>query len=129
DDSNDEDQSDDGFKDGDPKVQDVGSCGDDSDVVEVLETLFEESTGQKEKQSEDPFGIYSLLNKKDKPKNEKYSDHSLKYPPGFTPNDDTNEFCMNKENVRSVNDDNPQNCNVNEIQTGQEGNSANKGSK
>nr|GFA66304.1 RNA-directed DNA polymerase, eukaryota [Tanacetum cinerariifolium] len=47
----------------------------------------------------------------------------------FTPNDDTNEFCMNKENVRSVNDDNPQNCNVDEIQTAQEGNSANKGSK
>nr|GEU77660.1 putative reverse transcriptase domain-containing protein [Tanacetum cinerariifolium] len=82
DDSNDEDQSDDGFKDGDPKVQDVGSCGDDSDVVEVPKTLFEESMGQKEKQSEDPFG--------------------------FTPNDDTNEFCMHEEN---------------------EGNNANKGSK
>nr|GEW58633.1 RNA-directed DNA polymerase, eukaryota, reverse transcriptase zinc-binding domain protein [Tanacetum cinerariifolium] len=103
DDSDDEDQSDDGFKDGDPKVQDVGSCGDDSDVAEVPETLCEESTGQKEKQSEDPSG--------------------------FTPNDDTNEFCMNEKNVRSVNDDNPQNCNVDEIQTGQEGNSANKGSK
>nr|GEY79211.1 glucose-methanol-choline oxidoreductase, FAD/NAD(P)-binding domain protein [Tanacetum cinerariifolium] len=34
-DSDDEDQSDDGFKDGDPKVQDVGSYGDDSDVAEV----------------------------------------------------------------------------------------------
>nr|GEY94259.1 RNA-directed DNA polymerase, eukaryota, reverse transcriptase zinc-binding domain protein [Tanacetum cinerariifolium] len=32
-------------------------------------------------------------------------------------------------NVRSVNDDNPQNYNVVEVQTGQEGNSANKGSK
>nr|GEZ30782.1 RNA-directed DNA polymerase, eukaryota [Tanacetum cinerariifolium] len=103
DDSDDEDQSDDGFKDGDHKVQGVGSCGDDSFVAEVPKTLFEESTGQKEKQSEDPFG--------------------------FTPNDDMNEFCMNDENVRSVNDDNPQNCNVDEIQTGQEGNSANKGSK
>nr|GEZ43549.1 nucleotide-binding alpha-beta plait domain-containing protein [Tanacetum cinerariifolium] len=103
DDSDDEDQSDDDFKDGDPKVQDVGSCGDDSDVAEVPETLFEEYTGHKEKQSEDPFG--------------------------FTPNNDTNEVCMNEENVRSVNDDNPQNCNVDEIQTGQEGNSANKGSK
>nr|GEV98146.1 nucleotide-binding alpha-beta plait domain-containing protein [Tanacetum cinerariifolium] len=111
DDFNDEDQSDDGFKDGDPKVQDVGSCGDDSDVVEVPKMLFEESTGQKEKQLEDPFGICSLLNKKDKPENEKCSDHSLRYPPGFTPNDDTNEFCMNEENVRSVNNDNSQNCN------------------
>nr|GEY35984.1 RNA-directed DNA polymerase, eukaryota, reverse transcriptase zinc-binding domain protein [Tanacetum cinerariifolium] len=76
-----------------------------------------------------PVWFYSLLNKKDKPENEKYSDHSLKYPPGFTPNDDTNEFCLNEENVRSVNDDNPQNCNVDGLQTGQEGNSANKGSK
>nr|GEX11258.1 RNA-directed DNA polymerase, eukaryota [Tanacetum cinerariifolium] len=97
------DQSDDGFKNGDPIVQDVGSCGDDSDVAEVPKTLFEESTGQKEKQSEDSFG--------------------------FTPNDDTNEFCMNEENVRSVNDDNPQNCNVDEVQTGKEGNSVNKDSK
>nr|GEZ15136.1 RNA-directed DNA polymerase, eukaryota [Tanacetum cinerariifolium] len=103
DDSDDEDQSDDGFKDGNPKVQDVGSCGDDSDVAEVPKTLFEESTGQKEKQSEDPFG--------------------------FTTNDDTNEFYMNKVNVRSVNDDNLQNCNVDEIQTRQEGNNVNKGSK
>nr|GFB12475.1 nucleotide-binding alpha-beta plait domain-containing protein [Tanacetum cinerariifolium] len=103
DDSDDEDQSDDGFKDGDPKVKDVGSYGDDSDVAEVPKTLFEQSTGQKEKQSKDPFG--------------------------FTPNDDTNEFCINEENVRSVNDDNPQNCNADEIQTGQEGNSVNKGSK
>nr|GEX00333.1 putative RNA-directed DNA polymerase, eukaryota, reverse transcriptase zinc-binding domain protein [Tanacetum cinerariifolium] len=102
DDSNDEDQSDDGFKEGDPKVEDVGSCGDDSDVAEVPERLFEESTGLKE---------------------------NLKYPTGFTPNNDTNEFCMNEENVRSVNDDNPQNCNVDEVQTGQEGNSANMGAK
>nr|GEX48910.1 glucose-methanol-choline oxidoreductase, FAD/NAD(P)-binding domain protein [Tanacetum cinerariifolium] len=129
DDSDDEDQSDDGFKDGDPKVQDVGSCGDDNDVAEVPKTLFEKSTGQKEKQLDDPFGIYSLLNKKDKPKNEKYSDHNLKYPSGFTPNDKTNGFCMNEKNVRSVNDDNPQNYNVDEIQTRQEGNSGNKGSK
>nr|GEY07158.1 RNA-directed DNA polymerase, eukaryota [Tanacetum cinerariifolium] len=103
DDSDDEDQSDDGFKDGDRNVQDVGSFGDDSDLAEVPKTLFEESMGQKEKQSEDQFG--------------------------FTPNDDTNEFCRNEENVRSVNDDNPQDSNVDEIQTGQEGNSANKGSK
>nr|GEV20666.1 putative RNA-directed DNA polymerase, eukaryota, reverse transcriptase zinc-binding domain protein [Tanacetum cinerariifolium] len=101
DDSDYEDQLDDGFKDGDPKVQDVGICGDDSDVAEVPETLLEESMGKKEKQSNDPF----------------------------TPNDDMNEFCMNEENVRSVNDDNPQNCNVDEVQTGQEGNSANKSSK
>ncbi|GKB69456.1 hypothetical protein Tco_0930868 [Tanacetum coccineum] len=88
DDSDDDDESDDGFKDGDAKVQDGGSCGDASDMVEVPETVFEESLEQKETQSEDPFGIYSLLNKnKDKSENMKPSDHSLKYPPGFTPND------------------------------------------
>nr|GEX57073.1 RNA-directed DNA polymerase, eukaryota, reverse transcriptase zinc-binding domain protein [Tanacetum cinerariifolium] len=52
DDSDDEDQSDDGFKDGDPKVRDMGSCGDDSDVAEVPKTLFEESTGRKRSNSD-----------------------------------------------------------------------------
>nr|GEU68640.1 RNA-directed DNA polymerase, eukaryota, reverse transcriptase zinc-binding domain protein [Tanacetum cinerariifolium] len=105
DDSDDDDESDNGFKDGDAKVQDGGSCEDDSDEVEVPETMFEESLEQKENQSKDPFGIYLLLNKnKDKSKNIKPSDHSLKYPPGFTPNGDNNEFCMHEENVRSVND-------------------------
>nr|GEX15524.1 hypothetical protein [Tanacetum cinerariifolium] len=97
DDSDDDDESDNGFKDGDAKVQDGGSCGDDSDEVEVPETVFEESLEQKENQSKDPFGIYLLLNKnKDKSKNMKPSDHSLKYPPGFTPNGDNNEFCTLK---------------------------------
>ncbi|GJW39611.1 hypothetical protein Tco_0065456 [Tanacetum coccineum] len=60
--SEDEDESDDGSK-------------GDSDVEEVLETLFEErgqnnnkldeaSTGQQENHSEDPFSIYTLLKKK-----------------------------------------------------------------
>nr|GEW70310.1 RNA-directed DNA polymerase, eukaryota [Tanacetum cinerariifolium] len=105
DDYDDDDESDNGFKDGDAKVQDGGRCGNDSDEVEVPETVFEESLVQKVNQSEDPFGIYLLLNKnKDKSKNMKPSDHSLKYPPGFTPNGDNNEFCMHEENVRSVNE-------------------------
>ncbi|GKC60277.1 RNA-directed DNA polymerase, eukaryota, reverse transcriptase zinc-binding domain protein, partial [Tanacetum coccineum] len=130
DDSDDDDESDDGFKDGDAKVQDGGSCGDASDMVEVPETVFEESLEQKETQSEDPFGIYSLFNKnKDKSENMKPSDHSLKYPPGFTPNGDNNEFCMHEENVRSVNEVNSLNRNVEEDLNGQERNSINKGSK
>nr|GEZ94507.1 nucleotide-binding alpha-beta plait domain-containing protein [Tanacetum cinerariifolium] len=113
DDSDDDDESDNGFKDkdGDAKVQDEGSCGDNNDEVEVPKTMFEESIEQKENQSKDPFGIYLLLNKnKDKSENMKTSDHSLKYPPGFTPNGDNNEFCMHEENVRSVNEANSLNC-------------------
>nr|GEU31128.1 nucleotide-binding alpha-beta plait domain-containing protein [Tanacetum cinerariifolium] len=97
DDSDDDDESDNGFKDGDDKVQDGGSHGDDSDE------------------------------NKDKSENMKPSDHSLKYPPDFTPNGDNNEFCMHEENVRSVNEANSLNCNVEENQNGQERNSTNKG--
>nr|GEX24976.1 nucleotide-binding alpha-beta plait domain-containing protein [Tanacetum cinerariifolium] len=112
DDSDDDDESDNGFKDGDAKVQDGGRCRNDSDEVEVSETMFEESLVQKVNQSKDSFGIYLLLKKnKDKSKNMKPSDHSLKYPPGFTPNGDNNEFCMHEENVRSVNEANSLNCN------------------
>nr|GEY88845.1 nucleotide-binding alpha-beta plait domain-containing protein [Tanacetum cinerariifolium] len=99
DDSDDDDESDNGFKDGDAKVQDGGSCEDDSDE------------------------------NKDKSENMKPSDHSLKYPPCFTPNGDNNEFCMHEENVRSVNEANSLNCNMEENQNGQERNSTNKGSK
>ncbi|GKC72909.1 nucleotide-binding alpha-beta plait domain-containing protein, partial [Tanacetum coccineum] len=51
----DDDGSEDGFKDGECKVQDGGSCGDDSDLVKVPDTVFEESLGKQENQSEDPF--------------------------------------------------------------------------
>nr|GEX69266.1 RNA-directed DNA polymerase, eukaryota, reverse transcriptase zinc-binding domain protein [Tanacetum cinerariifolium] len=131
DDSDDDDEEpDNGFKDGDVEVQDGGRCENDSDEVEVSETVFEESLEQKVNQSEDPFGIYLLLNKnKDKSENMKPSGHSLKYPSGFTPNGDNNEFCMRGENVRSVNEANLLNCNMKENQNGQERNSTNKGSK
>nr|GEU38546.1 RNA-directed DNA polymerase, eukaryota [Tanacetum cinerariifolium] len=102
--SDNDDHSDDGFKEGDPKAHDAGSCGDDSDLAKVPETLFDESTGQKEKHSEDPFGFYPLLNKNNKDKPE-------------------------IENGRSVNGDSSQYCNVDEVQIGRDGDSANKGSK
>nr|GEZ23354.1 nucleotide-binding alpha-beta plait domain-containing protein [Tanacetum cinerariifolium] len=129
--SDDDDHSDDGFKEGDPKAHNAGSCGDDSDLAEVSKTLFDESTRQKEKHSEDPFGVYPLLNKnnKEKPEIVNDDDHSLQYPSGFTPNVVTNEFVMNEENGRSVNGDSLQNCNVGEVQIGRDGDSANKGSK
>nr|GEY60242.1 nucleotide-binding alpha-beta plait domain-containing protein [Tanacetum cinerariifolium] len=102
-DDSDDDESDNGFKDGDAKVQNGGRCGNDSDEIEVPETVFEESLEQKVNQSEDPFG--------------------------FTPNGDNNEFCMHEENVRSVNEADSLNCNMEENQNGQERNSTNKGSK
>nr|GEU53247.1 integrase, catalytic region, zinc finger, CCHC-type, peptidase aspartic, catalytic [Tanacetum cinerariifolium] len=77
-------------------------CGNDSDLEEVPKTLFDESTGKKEKHSEDPFEVYPLLNKnnKDKPEIVNDDDHTLQYRSGFTPNVVTNEFVMNEENGR-----------------------------
>ncbi|GJW31588.1 RNA-directed DNA polymerase, eukaryota [Tanacetum coccineum] len=37
--------------------------GEDNGASEVPETIFENSDGMKERQSEDPFGLYSILNK------------------------------------------------------------------
>nr|GEZ40180.1 hypothetical protein [Tanacetum cinerariifolium] len=107
--SDDEDQSDDGSKDGSPKVNDLDSCGDDSDVAEVPKIVFEESeqkdkkeaeesTGKQENHSEDPFSIYKLLKqKKDYAGNDDKSNQSLKYPPGFTPNEGSNK--RSKEDI------------------------------
>nr|GEX84432.1 nucleotide-binding alpha-beta plait domain-containing protein [Tanacetum cinerariifolium] len=70
----------------------------ESDREEVSETNFEEvpdksifegnSVRQNDVHSEDPFGIYEVLNKKRDGKNidDKHED-GLKYPPGFTPNE------------------------------------------
>ena len=62
-DSDDEDQSLESNCDQDIFVQDACSSGDDNDVEEVPETLCDEFSVQKVVQSEDPFGIYPLLNK------------------------------------------------------------------
>nr|GFA01029.1 nucleotide-binding alpha-beta plait domain-containing protein [Tanacetum cinerariifolium] len=70
-----------------------------SDREEVPKTNFEEepdksifegnSVRKNDVPSEDPFGIYEVLNKKRDGKNidDKHED-SLKYPPGFTPNEE-----------------------------------------
>nr|GEZ16733.1 nucleotide-binding alpha-beta plait domain-containing protein [Tanacetum cinerariifolium] len=99
----DEDQSVEDFKGGDPLVHDVGSCGEDSHVEEVPWTRFDESSGQKENLSEDPFEIYPHLNKhkNDKP----------------------------QENVESSNGVQEQNGNMDENKNGREDNSDNMGSK
>ncbi|GJS97641.1 RNA-directed DNA polymerase, eukaryota [Tanacetum coccineum] len=118
--SHEEDQSDDGFMKCDNKAQYAGSSGDNSDMAEVPETNFDESIGPKVNLSDDPFGIYSLLNKKRKENNENVNeeDQSLKYPPGFTP--DT------EENDRNVNGDKSQKCNTEEVLAGRNEDSTNR---
>ncbi|GJY39684.1 RNA-directed DNA polymerase, eukaryota [Tanacetum coccineum] len=65
----------------------------ESDVDEVLETLFDQPDDQKDKHSEDPFGLYPLLNKENIELARKVTeeDHSLSHPPGFTPEEGLNE--------------------------------------
>ncbi|GJS32797.1 RNA-directed DNA polymerase, eukaryota [Tanacetum coccineum] len=59
----------------------------------VLETLFDQPDDQKDKYSEDPFGLYPLLNKENIELEQKVTeeDHSLSHPPGFTPEEGLNE--------------------------------------
>ncbi|GJZ99205.1 RNA-directed DNA polymerase, eukaryota [Tanacetum coccineum] len=83
----------------------------DNEMNAVPDTLFEDElsksnggeafVGQNEMQSEDPFNIYTLLNKK-KEDNKKGSstNDSLKYPPGFTPREDI-ETDVEKSNQRN----------------------------
>ncbi|GJZ94123.1 hypothetical protein Tco_0666326 [Tanacetum coccineum] len=70
----------------------------DSDIELVPDSKFEEeipktkdedvSVGQDEVNSEDPFKNYDLLNKKEDVSNKNANEeNSLKFPPGFTPND------------------------------------------
>nr|GEX13364.1 nucleotide-binding alpha-beta plait domain-containing protein [Tanacetum cinerariifolium] len=67
--------------------QEINNCNDVSDVEEVPETCFNVPEGQKGNPSEDPFGIYTLLNKDKNIREHKINEEesSLKYPPGFTP--------------------------------------------
>ncbi|GJY94734.1 hypothetical protein Tco_0511095, partial [Tanacetum coccineum] len=75
---------------GDPKTHDLGSCGEDGDVVEVPETLFEE-----ERHSND-IPVEENTNPK-----ENHSKDFPIYPPGFTPAAKTNEPCTDAENADS----------------------------
>nr|GEY97101.1 RNA-directed DNA polymerase, eukaryota [Tanacetum cinerariifolium] len=73
--------------------QEINNCNDESDVEEVPETCFNVPEGQKGNPSEDPFGIYHLLNKDKNIREHKINEEefSLKYPPGFTPVGNLNE--------------------------------------
>lgn len=96
--------SDDGFMNGAHEEQKVHSGG-LSDIEEVPETVFEESSAQNGKPSDDPFGIYPLLNKDngDKPVFDNEGESSFKYPPGFTPKEISKEPDNMKENSNGIN--------------------------
>ncbi|PWA93958.1 hypothetical protein CTI12_AA065780 [Artemisia annua] len=100
-DSDDEDQSIEGKYDQDAFVQDDRSSGDDNDVEKVSETLCDEFSGQKVVQSEDPFDIYPLLNKHNNDQSD--NNHSLIYPPGFTPENESKEKEPNGDSGKSDN--------------------------
>ncbi|GJW18747.1 RNA-directed DNA polymerase, eukaryota, partial [Tanacetum coccineum] len=83
----------------------------ESDVKEVPETKFKDepidnlgddkSIRRSKTQSEDPFGVYELHNKKKKVSNNEGDSHtSHAYPPGFTPND-TGKNNTNTSNVEA----------------------------
>nr|GEX99612.1 RNA-directed DNA polymerase, eukaryota [Tanacetum cinerariifolium] len=88
-----------------------------SDEEEIPETVFgdrgseekkeeEESVKKSNNVSEDPFNIYSILNKdsnKDTSVNE--SEGSLDHPPGFTPKDAFDDGRSNKKDELGCNDD------------------------
>nr|GEX42708.1 RNA-directed DNA polymerase, eukaryota [Tanacetum cinerariifolium] len=135
--NDDEEQNDDGGF----NVHELGSCGGDSDVEGVLETIFEES-GQKENNldekhtnkqknhSGDPVSIYKLLKKnKDNVEKENNTEHSMKYPPGFTPKEGTDVVGMHAEESRSDNIVNLSDHNAEEVNNTFSGNFPKKNSK
>nr|GEU54307.1 nucleotide-binding alpha-beta plait domain-containing protein [Tanacetum cinerariifolium] len=81
-DSKDEEQDKEECNDGGSKNYDTGIGGNDSDVEEVPDTVFEEirDTGNK---------------KREKDIKKTNSENSLKYPPGFTPMDNNDENVVN----------------------------------
>ncbi|GJZ64932.1 RNA-directed DNA polymerase, eukaryota, reverse transcriptase zinc-binding domain protein [Tanacetum coccineum] len=129
--SDDDEQSVEEVKGGDIVMHEVGNHGEDSDVDAVPETVFDESSGQKKKQSEDTFGIYPLLDKQRKVNShdDTMNGESLKYPPGFTPIDATEMMGQSNENVKKQNGDRDQTNNVEEPLNGRDDCSDNMGNQ
>ncbi|GJR02879.1 nucleotide-binding alpha-beta plait domain-containing protein [Tanacetum coccineum] len=82
--------------------------GEDNGASEVPETIFENSDGMKERQSEDPFGLYSILNKNkvksDVIREVNDENPSLKYPPSFTPSVEKNGSKSKDDQVQNISD-------------------------
>nr|GEX50565.1 nucleotide-binding alpha-beta plait domain-containing protein [Tanacetum cinerariifolium] len=104
-DNEEENESDDESYEDEPNVGDLKNVKDlegDSDGDAVPDTKFDEEphiqndaevlVGQNNVQSEDPFNLYELLNKKrDDTTKDFNSDDSLRYPSGFTPRDNIDD--------------------------------------
>nr|GFC02515.1 nucleotide-binding alpha-beta plait domain-containing protein [Tanacetum cinerariifolium] len=129
--SDDDEQSVEDVKGGDTVMHEVGIHGEDSDVDEVPKTMFDESSGQKEKQFEDPFRIYPLLDKQRKVNShgDTMNGESLKYHLGFTPIDATEMMGQSNDNVEKQNGDRDQNNNVKEPHNRRDDCSDNMGTK
>nr|GEW17708.1 RNA-directed DNA polymerase, eukaryota [Tanacetum cinerariifolium] len=122
-------------------VHESASCGGDSDVKGVLETIFEESgqkennldeehTDKQENHSGDSFSIHKLLKKKkENVEKENNSEHSMKYPPSFTPKEGTDVVGMHVEESRSDNIVNLSDHNAKEVNNTFSGNCPKKNSK
>ncbi|GKA60808.1 nucleotide-binding alpha-beta plait domain-containing protein [Tanacetum coccineum] len=97
----DDDESEEGSKGDTANSHGAFNFDDADDVDKVPETELDDPLEQNENPSEDPFGIYSILKKnKDNDASIPVSDHSIKFPPGFTPNG----VSMQEDIGRSVND-------------------------
>ncbi|GJZ65074.1 RNA-directed DNA polymerase, eukaryota [Tanacetum coccineum] len=112
--------------DDDDVAQKPGDIDENSDGERVPNTIFEDEdlvksfvegkhSDKKLENSEDPFKIYSLLNRKNHlEKNENVSDSSLKYPPGFTPSV-RNSDEVRPKNKEEVNDAYSECCEINSL--------------
>ncbi|GKA98171.1 RNA-directed DNA polymerase, eukaryota [Tanacetum coccineum] len=82
--------------------------GEDNGTSDVPEIFFENSDGMKERQSEDSFGLYSILNKNkvksDVIREVNDENPSLKYPPGFTPSVEKNGSKSKDDQVQNISD-------------------------
>ena len=80
----------------------------EDDVDEVPDTVFEEPERQKDYNSEDPFGLYPLLNKDKSNEEEKIEDKdpSLQFPPGFTPEEIIKEQNLEEGREKVINGEN-----------------------
>ncbi|GJW59932.1 RNA-directed DNA polymerase, eukaryota [Tanacetum coccineum] len=121
-------------------VGNAGICCEESDGEGVLETLFdedglmkkqseEENMDNHDDMSEDPFRIYSLLENKDKVVSNKDSEFSMKYPPGFTPNEGSDGASMHVEEGRGGNSKNGNEGNVDVVNAVPSGNNSGMNSK
>nr|GEW43437.1 RNA-directed DNA polymerase, eukaryota [Tanacetum cinerariifolium] len=80
---------------------DLGSNGDNSDLEAIPETSFEASNGLKKNNSDDPFNIYSILNRTHKVPNDNANvvNSGPAFPPGFTHHVGSKGDNLNNDNL------------------------------